>query len=165
MNSKTINHLGLELGISWSSCPVMFKDGLYSGQKLLEEKTRRLCFLCISRRQSDAPLWPRFSPPSRHTSLRLFFVPNLRLVARMFPLSALGLCSFKHSDTWVKERHPFFTSFLKSHNPTKKMFSQLQHQGQQRHFIHYKPVLAAFSMSPGLLDRFLSLPEKEIWSS
>lgn len=36
--------------------------------------------------------------------------------------------------------------------------------GQQRHFIHYEPVLEAFSVSPGLSDRFLSLPEKEIWS-
>lgn len=47
MNSKIINQLGLEMGTAWSSCPVMPKDARYSGQKLLEQKTRRLSFLCI----------------------------------------------------------------------------------------------------------------------
>lgn len=158
MNSKIMNHLGLELAIAWSSCPVMLKDTPYSGQKVLEQKTRRLFYLCISKSHLDFLIWPTFSLS------QTFFVPNLCLVARMYPLSALGLCSFNHSHTWLKERHPFFSSFPKPHNPTKKLSSQLHHQGQQKHFTHHKPVLAACFLSLGLLGRFLSLPEKEIWS-
>lgn len=162
MNSKLINHLGLEMGIVWSSCPVMLKDAQYSGQKLLEQKTISFLFSAsvkdIKMLYSD---WDFPHYPDMPLSDFLCTKPmSRRLNVPPFSLRTV----FPQAQPDMNKRHPFFSSFLKSHNPTKKLCAQLQHQGQQRHFTHYKPMLAAFFMRPGLLDTLLSLTENENWS-